>query len=76
MVTWIMQTTRVLLFMILKWHCAVFQQKGYICTHELALCHNSKSCRTFIECKGISVLECPSSLPDMNPIENVWNIIK
>ena len=44
--------------------------------HDLAPWHNYNSSRTFPECKGISVLERPGNLPDMNPIENVWNIIK
>ena len=57
-------------------NCAVFKQKGYICMHDIAPCHNSKSTGTFLECKGISVLEWPENLPAMNPIENVWNIIK
>ena len=30
----------------------------------------------FLECKGISVMELPGNSQDMNPIENVWNIIK
>ena len=67
---------QIIFFMILKSHCAVFQQKGYICMHDLALCHNSKSSRTFIECQEISVLEWHGNSPDMNPIENVWNLIK
>ena len=44
--------------------------------HDLAPCNNSKSSRTFLECKGISVLELPENLQDKNPIENVWNIKK
>ena len=35
----------------------VFPQKGYIFIHDIAPCNNSKSTRTFQECKGIPVLE-------------------
>ena len=44
--------------------------------HDFAPCHSSKSSRTFLECKRISVLEWPGNLPDINPKENVCNIIK
>ena len=37
--------------------CFVFPQRGYIFIHAIAPCHNSKSTRTFQECKGIPVLE-------------------
>ena len=37
--------------------CVVFLQKGYIFIHDLAPCHNSKSTRIFLDCKGIPVLE-------------------
>ena len=44
--------------------------------HDLASCHNSKSTRTFLCCKGILVWKWPGNVPDMNPIENVWNTMK
>ena len=56
--------------------CVMFPHKKYIFVHGLALCHNTKSTRTFLECKGIPVLEWPGNLPDINPIENVSNIIQ
>ena len=37
--------------------CVVFPEKGYTFIHEIALCYNSKSTRTFQEYKGIPVLE-------------------
>ena len=44
--------------------------------YDLPLCHNSKKTRTFLECKGIPVLEWPWNSPDMNPMKNVSNIMK
>ena len=59
MVSWTVQPTRIILFMISKWHGDefVFPQKGYIFIHDPAPCHYSKSTRTFLECNGISVPE-------------------
>ena len=56
--------------------CVVFPQKGFIFIHDIAPCHNSKSTRTFQECKGIPVLRLLGNWRDMNTIENVWNIVK
>ena len=44
--------------------------------HDLALGRNCKSTRIFLECKGIPILEWLGNSPDMNPIENTWNIMK
>ena len=47
----------------------IFQQ-------DLAPCHTSKKMRTFFEEKDITILDWPGNLPDLNPIENLWAIIK
>ena len=43
--------------------------------HDLAPCHNSKSTRTYLKCNEIPILKWPWNLPEMNSIENVWNIM-
>ena len=43
---------------------------------DLVSCHNSKRSRTSLECNEIPVLKLAKNLPEMNFIENVWNILK
>ena len=51
--------------------CVMFPQKGYIFVHGLAPCHRTKSTRKFLECQ-----EWPENLQDINPIENVSDIMQ
>lgn len=44
--------------------------------HDGAPCHKAKSITTFLEQKKIEVLDWPGNSPDMNPIENVWELLK
>ena len=44
--------------------------------HDLGPWHNSKRTRTCIECSEILVLKWPRNSPEMNSIENIWNIMK
>ena len=44
--------------------------------HDGALCHRSKMVKKFLEQKRIQMLEWPENNPDLNPIENLWNLMK
>ena len=47
----------------------IFQQ-------DLAPCHTSKKCAKFMSENDVKVLDWPRNFPDLNPIENLWFIIK
>jgi len=44
--------------------------------HDNAPCHAAKSVSQFLDRHKIQVLDWPGNSPDLNPIENLWNVIK
>ena len=44
--------------------------------HDLALWHNSKLVQTFMRENKIKVLDWLGNSPELNPIENLWYILK
>lgn len=44
--------------------------------HDGAPCHRSKVVNQYLTEKNVTVLDWPGNSPDMNPIENIWGVLK
>lgn len=67
---------RILKSHVLPYVRKYFKKSEYIFQQDNAPCHNSASTKAFMRQKGINTMEWPANSADLNPIENIWGIMK
>ncbi len=54
----------------------LFKDADFIFQQDLAPAHTAKNTKSWLNDHGVGVLDWPANSPDLNPIENIWGIVK
>ncbi len=54
----------------------LFKDADFIFQQDLTPAHPAKSTKSWLNDQQVGVLDWPANSPDLNPIENIWDIIK
>ncbi len=54
----------------------LFKDADFIFKQDLAPDHTAKSTKSWLNEHGVGVLDWPAHSPDLNPVENLWGIVK
>ncbi len=54
----------------------LFTDADFIFQQDLAPAHAARSTKIWLSEHGVGVLDWPANSPDLNPIKNLWDIVK